>query len=154
MKYFIRLNDGTKYEIDELDYNTINGRINTGRYNGFYQMRGEINQGMQFNFKYFMTVEAKGDPKPKDKNVRNIDIAKHKPPEVGKPVKPIVGCQHDWNAPDTWEYIVKNIHGKLQYRKRCVLGCGKVSPLIKPKEVKVVMETNGKTLDDVKQVAV
>jgi len=149
MKYFIKLHDGSKYEVDELDYNTINGRIATGRYNGYYQMRGKINTGMQFSFKYFLTIEQEGTPRPKDEIVRNIDISKRKPPEVGKPVKLPKGCPHDWANPETYKYVVENVNGRFQYRKQCPL-CNKVSSLVKPKEVEAVKKSQGKTLEDVK----
>lgn len=151
MKYFIKLHDGTKFEIDALDYNVINHRIATGRYNGYYKIRGGINDGMQFSFKYFMSIHTEGTPPLKDEPVRNLDIDKFKLPEVGKPAEAPKGCPHDWTDPGTYSYIVKNVNGKMQYRKQCPL-CKKVSPLVKPREVKVVMEADGRTLEDVKQI--
>ena len=148
LKYFYRLHDGSKTEVDELDYNNICGRINTGRYNGFYLHRGIINPDKKFAFKYFMCIETEGTPPPKDQIVRKIDIDKRKPGEVGKPKEIIKGCPHDWNKPETWQYIQTNVNGRIQYRKEC-LTCKKVSSLVKPKEVKNAMEQDGKTIADV-----
>ena len=149
-RFYFKMQDGSKYEIDELDYNTLCGRIANGRYNGYYQVRGKINVGMRFAFKYFMTINAEGTPPPKDdlQPDRNINIEKRKPQPVGKTEEKPKGCPHDWNKPEDWEYTKKNFDGKMQYRKRC-LECGKVSPLIKPKEVELVMKLVDKTLDNV-----
>jgi len=148
MKYFYRLHDGSRYEVDKLDYNNICGRISNGRYNGYYLHRGKINPNMKFAFKYFMNIETEGIER-KDEIVRNIDVDKRKPPEVGKPKKIVKGCQHDWNDDqETWQYIQTNIDGRIQYRKEC-LSCKKVSMLVKPKEVESVMQSVGKTISDV-----
>ena len=147
-RFYFKMQDGSKYEVDELDYNNLCGRISNGRYNGYYTIRGQINTGMRFAFQYFMTIEAEGTPAPKDKSVRNIDIEKHKPKPVGEVEEKPKGCPHDWNNPEHWEYVKKNINGKLQYRKRC-LNCSKVSSLIKPREVELVMKEVEKTLADV-----
>ena len=149
-KYFIKLHDGSKYEIDLLDFNHIKHRINTGRTKGFYVMRGELSKGMSFAFQYFMSLEVEGKEPPKDKQVRNIDPEKFAPPAVGKVPKKRSGCQHDWNDDKTWEYVQKNVHGKIQYRKQCP-SCKKVSSLIKPQQVKNYMAGMNKTLDDVKE---
>ena len=146
--FHFKMQDGSEYEVDELDYNNLCGRISNGRYNGYYTVRGKINTGMRFAFQYFMIVKATGDPEKKDEPVRNIDVNKHKPQPVGKVEEKPKGCPHDWNNTEHWEYVKKNINGKLQYRKRC-LECGKVSSLIKPREVEVAMEAEDKTLDDV-----
>ena len=134
LKFFYRLHDGSKFEVDELDYNNICGRISTGRFNGYYLHRGKINPNMKFAFKYFMSISTEGTPKPKDEIVRKIDINKRKPPEVGKPKKVIKGCPHDWNKPETYRYIQENIGGRIQYRKEC-LKCKKVSQLVDRKSV-------------------
>lgn len=149
LKYFIKLHDGSKYEIDKLDYNHIMHRINTGRTKGFYSMRGEKNPDLSFAFPYFMTLETEGDQPPADKPVRNIDPEKFTPPAVGKVPKKRTACPHDWNVDGTWEYVQKNINGKIQYRKQCPT-CKKQSSLIKPQQVKNYMESMNKTLDDVK----
>ena len=148
MKFFYKLHDGSRTEVDELDYNNICGRINTGRFNGFYLHRGKINPDTKFAFKYFMCIETEGLPKAKDELVRNIDIEKHKPQPVGKVEEKPKGCPHDWNNPEDWEFVKKNFNGRIQYRKRC-LECRKVSSLIKPKEVELAMESVDKTLNDV-----
>jgi len=147
-RFYFKMQDGSRYEVDELDYNTLCGRIANGRYTGYYQIRGIINAGMKFAFKYFMTIEAEGSPKVKDEPVRNVDIEKHKPQPVGKVEEKPKSCPHDWNNPDHWEYVKKNFGGKMQYRKRC-LSCKKVSSLIKPREIELVMKVIDKTLDDV-----
>ena len=103
---------------------------------------------MRFAFQYFMTIESKGEPEPKDEQVRNIDIEKHKPKPVGKVAEKPKGCPHDWQNSEHFEYVKKNFDGKLQYRKRC-LECGKVSSLIKPREVELALEAIDKTLADV-----
>ncbi len=148
MKYFVKLHTGEEYEIDKLDYNHIKHRINTGRTNGFYAMRGTQNPNLKFSFKYFMCLNTTGTPKPKDEIVRKIDPEKFAPTPVGKPLAQPKGCGHDWQNPDDWEYVQKNVNGKLQYRKQCYK-CKKVSPLLKPQEVKNEMEALGKTLEDV-----
>ena len=150
MKYFFKLHDGTRYEIDELDYNNLTHRIATGRVMGFYAMRGKINAGMRFQFKYFMSLETEGKPKPKDEIVRNIDVNKRalKVVEPKEPPKDPNKCDHNWHNPEHYEYVVMNVSGKSQYRKRC-LRCKAVSSLVKPKEVENAMKEIGKTLDDV-----
>ncbi len=150
-KFFFKMQDGSKYEIDELDYNKLCGRIVSGRTNGYYIMRGTINADMKFAFQYFMTIEVEGEAKAKDEPVRNIDIEKYKPQPVGKVKEVLKGCNHDWNKPEDWEYVKKNCSGKMQYRKRCVK-CSKVSSLIKPREIELAMEAIDKTLNDVLDV--
>ena len=150
LKYFVKLHDGSKYEVDKLDFNHITHRISTGRTNGFYIMRGTKNANLSFAFKYFMTLETTGEDKPKDKSVRNINTEKLAPVLVGKPAISSTGCTHDWNNEDDWIYVHKNFGGKIQYRKQCKT-CGKVSSLIKPQQVKLYMEHNGQTLDEVKE---
>ena len=103
---------------------------------------------MRFAFQYFMTLRVEGTAPPKDEPVRNIDVNKRKPAEVGKVKEEPKGCPHDWNNPEHYEYVKKNINGKLQYRKRC-LNCSKVSSLIKPREVEIAMEKIEKNLDAV-----
>ena len=147
-RFYFKMQDGSRYEVDELDYNTLCGRITSGRSNGYYTIRGTINAGMRFAFQYFMILETEGSPKAKDEPVRNIDIEKHKPQPVGKVEKKSKGCGHDWNKPEDWEYVKKNFNGRVQYRKQC-LKCENVSSLIKPREVKSAMELVGKTLNDI-----
>jgi len=151
-RFYFKMQDGSRYEMDELDYNNLCGRISNGRYNGYYTIRGKINTDMRFAFQYFMTIEAEGTPVPKDEPVRNIDIEKHKPQPVGKDEEKSKECTHDWNKPEDWEYVTKNFNGKMQYRKRC-LACGKVSSLIKPREVELAMEAIDKTLNDVLDIS-
>ena len=150
MKYYVKLHNGDKYEIDKLDYNHVKHRIVSGRTNGFYVVRGETNKDLSFAFQYFMTLETEGKERPKDKTVRDIDPEKFAPPLVGKPKVIPKGCQHDWNNLNDWEYVFKNIGGKIQYRKMCK-SCQKTSMLVKPKEVENFMETRGLTMDDVKE---
>ena len=149
--FYFKMQDGSRYEVDELDYNNLCGRISNGRYNGYYTIRGKINNGMRFAFQYFMTIEAEGDAPAKDESVRNINIEKRKPQPVGKVEEKPKGCPHDWNNSEHFEYVVKNINGKLQYRKRCI-NCKKVSSLIKPREVELAMEAIDKTLENVTDI--
>ena len=151
MKFFFKMQDGFEYEVDELDYNNLCGRIANGRSQGYYKVRGTINTDMRFAFQYFMTIRKEGKEKPKDMPVRNIDVEKRKPTPVGKVKEVPKGCPHDFNNQEHFEYVVKNFDGKLQYRKRC-LECGKVSSLIKPKEVENAMLAIDKTLTDVLDV--
>ena len=151
MKYYFKMQDGSEFEVDELDYNNLCGRIATGRSQGYYKVRGSINTDMRFAFQYFMTIRKEGKEPPKDKMVRNIDINKRKPTPVGKLPVELKGCPHDFNKAEDFEYVVKNFDGKLQYRKRC-LECGKVSSLVKPKEVENAMKAIDKTLADVLDV--
>lgn len=150
-KYILKLHNGDKYEVDLIDYNHIMHRINTGRTKGFYTIRGEKSANLSFSFQYFMSIEPEGEAPKKDKVVRKIDPEKFAPPAVGKaiPMKRS-GCGHDWNDDKTYEYVQKNIHGKIQYRKQCTT-CKKVSSLVKPQQVKNYMAGLNKTLDDVKE---
>ena len=149
MKYFITLFTGQEYEVSEMDYHNIEHRIGSGRTNGFYNMRGDINPSLKFAFKYFMSIEKRGREKPKNIPVRNLDPKKFEAPKVGKPEKISKKCPHDWNNPDDFEYVKKTVNGKVQHRKECK-ECKGLSPLIKPREAELAMEAINKTIDDIK----
>lgn len=149
-KYFVELSNGTTIEIDELDFNNIQQRIATGRTNGWYSQRGEA-MGKQhqwsFQFKWLSNLWADKDEK-KDVPIRNIDVDKRKPPEVGKVEEPVEGCDHDWNDPSRYEYVTQIVGGVNRYYKQCN-DCGAKSILIKKREVELSMEADGKTINDV-----
>lgn len=147
MQYFFKLHDGSRYEIDILDYNHLQSRISNGRHKGYYQVRGEINSQMRVNMEYFVCLEKEGTER-KDITIRNIDVEKRTPPKVGTVEPKKTGCGHSWTKPETYNFVVANIGGKMQYRKQCPK-CNKRSMLVKPLEVKNAMADRGKTLEDV-----
>jgi hypothetical protein len=156
-KYFICLSSGKTFEISALDFNNLQGRINTGRGNNWYTQRAPVVGGefqeWSVNFKDIATVYSDGlgtQAKNKDKSV--IDIDKRLPPKVGKKEEVVVEtCSHSWDDPETFNYVTQVVNGINRYYKQCPK-CEVKSPLIKKREVEIVMENKGKTLEDVPEI--
>jgi hypothetical protein len=156
-KFYIQLTDGTTFEIGELDFNNIDGRIRKGSVAGWYRQRDlDFDEGAKhdwkLNFKDIALVYS-DKPEIKDRVIRGpekIDINKRKSKTVGAddPPKPKKGCAHDWNNPEHWEYVSCFVGGVQRYHKQCH-ECGGRSTLIKKREVEVNMEKRGQKLDDV-----
>ena len=150
-EFFVETTSGTIFKISELDFNNINGRISRGQTNAWYTQRGETvgdRANWSLQFKYISAVYANKE-KPMDKPVRDLDIEKRLPPKVGKVEEAPKGCSHDWNKPETYEFVTQIVNGLNRYHKMCK-ECGAKSNLIKTREVELAMEAEGKTLDDVR----
>lgn len=150
-EFFIETTSGTVFKISELDFNNLEGRISRGNTNGWYAQRGETvgeRANWKLQFQYISAVWANKE-KPMDKPVRNIDTEKRLPPKVGKVEEESKDCSHDWNRPECYEYVTQVVNGLNRYFKECK-ECGAKSTLIKKREVELAMETEGKTLDDVR----
>ena len=153
-KFFVQLSSGDKFEISELDYNNIDGRVARGASNGWYFQRGLAmgeRHEYRFQFKDLAGFWADSDA-PNVKKTANIDIDKRVPPEVGKPEsEKAENCPHNWNDPDSFIYVTQMVNGLNRYYKQCVK-CGAKSQLIKKREVELVMESKGLSLNDVELV--
>jgi hypothetical protein len=150
-KFFIQLSSGDKFEISELDYNNVQGRIVTGRSNGWYVQRGEsigARHNWAIQFKDVSGIWSDQDKRERVKMVRDIDIEKRLPPEVGQLEEVKDGDCHDWNNPDTWEFKKQSVNGADRYFKVCKT-CGAKSVIIKKREVEVFMTAQDKTLNDI-----
>ena len=60
-------------------------------------------------------------------------------------------CNHNWNDPESYEYVTTLVSGVNRYYKQCPK-CTAKSTLIKKREVELAMEAAGKTLDDVELI--
>ena len=153
-KFFIQLSAGTSFEISELDFNNIDGRIRQGKTNGWYVQRDENflagdRHGWKVSFQDIASVFSDA-PERKDRTIRTdvMDLNKHKSQPVGKIETPVKGCDHNWNNPEDYEYITTIHDGRNRYWKQCNK-CGNKSTLIKKREVEIAMEKGGQTIDDV-----
>jgi hypothetical protein len=153
-KFFVKLSSGDKFRISELDFNNIKGRLNKGSTNGWYIQRGESFDdvhGWSIQFKDIAGFWA-DSPELKDREIRNIDIEKRLPPQVGK-LEPenTEACNHNWNDEETWTHVTTIVDGVNRYYKQCNT-CGAKSRLIKKREVELAQEKKGLTIDDVELV--
>jgi hypothetical protein len=154
-KFYIQLSSGDKFEISELDFNNVKGRVASGKTNGWYTQRGETcnnsRHDWQISFKDIASVFS-NKPELKDRTIKNpesIDINKRKPEEVGKPEeKKDDKCSHDWNKPSDWTYVTQVVGGVNRYYKQCI-SCNAKSTLIKKREVELAQEAIGETLDTI-----
>lgn len=153
-KFYVELSSGSTFEISELDFNVIDGRIRNGKTNGWYVQRDENflkgdRHGWKISFKDIATVYS-GAPENKDRTLRDnvIDLEKHKSKPVGKKPEKPKGCGHDWNNPEDYTFITKIHDGRNRYYKHCA-ECGGKSQLIKKREVELAMENDGLTINDV-----
>ena len=152
-QFYVLMSSGEKFLISELDFNNLKGRIARGQTNGWYMQRGPSmgdRHEWQVQFKdvagFWSDRPAKGD---KPKAAGTIDVAKRLPPEVGKKEpEPVAECLHDWNRPETYTYVTEIVNGVNRYYKQCP-ECECKSQLIKKREVELIMEAQGKTIDDV-----
>jgi hypothetical protein len=153
-KFFIQLSSGDKFEISELDYNNVTGRVALGKTNGWYTQRGESMKNSRNDWQIaFKDVAAvfTNRPEMKDRVIKKeeaIDIDKRKPPEVGKIKEKDPGCPHDWNDTTHWSYVTQIVGGVNRYHKQCI-SCGAKSTLIKKREVELAQEKIGETLDTI-----
>jgi len=152
-KFYIQLTSGEQWEISELDYNHIDHRIGSGRTNGWYAQRGEMQESERHEWKIaFKDVAAVWADREKieDKKIKPIDVDKFKMKDVGKPEidESKSTCNHDWNDPQTWHHVTTIKNGNNRYHKMCN-ECGAKSPLIKKREVEVAQEAIGETLDTI-----
>lgn len=155
-KFYLQLGSGEKFEISEIDFNNIDGRIGRGATSGWYAQRGILEgaskHGWKVAFKDVAAVWASA-PENKDRTIRKdgvIDINKRKMPEVGKIEKPKdTKCKfHNWDDSTTWHHITNIVGGMNRYYKMCP-ECKAKSTLIKKREVELAQLAIGETLDTV-----
>lgn len=153
--FWIILSSGDKFEVSELDFNHLKGRVSRGQTNGWYMQRGPAmgdRHEWQIQFKYLAGFWADQEAiVAEDTPVKPVDIEKRLPPKVGKKEEPSPKCNHDWNNIGTYEFVAQNVNGVNRYYKRCTK-CETKSTLIKTREVELAMQANGKTLDDVTMI--
>lgn len=154
-KFFIKLSSGDQFEISELDFNNIKGRVSSGRSNGWYHQRGEsigAKHDWSIQFKDVASFWSDSDKRVKVKKIRDIDVEKRLPPEVGaNDPEPEPKCQHDWNNPETYEFKSQTVSGIDRYYKVC-RKCGAKSTIVKKREVELAMQKENKTLDDIMSI--
>ena len=152
-KFYVQMSSGDKFLISELDFNNLKGRIGRGQTNGWYMQRGP-SMGDRHDWKIqFKDVAGFWADQPEGERTKKpegaIDVNKRVLPEVGKQEtekKP--ECLHDWNRPETYHYVTMIVNGVNRYYKYCSK-CNTKSQLIKKREVELMMESQGKTIDDV-----
>ena len=154
-QYFIETGNGNIFEISELDFNNIQGRIARGQTKGWYSQRGDnIGDRCQWRIQFDEIASTwSNKPKREDRPVRNLDVQKHVPPQVKKPEEPedLTKCPHNWNVEEDYEFVTTIVNGLNRYYKMCKK-CGGKSQLVKKREVELAMEKNGLTINDVELV--
>ena len=151
-KFYVMLQTGNKFQISELDFNNLEGRLRRGQVKGFYYQRGENCDPAYNNWAVqieHIAMFYADQPERKNEPVRNLDLEKHKNKPVGKPApKEVPDCDHNWSNPDHFEYVTQVVNGVNRYYKMCNK-CGAKSTLIKKREVEVAMEASGGSINDV-----
>jgi len=152
-KFYIETTTGRKFEISELDFNNLQGRVDKGATLGWYMQRGPTLGDVaewRIQLKDIALFYADKD-EAKDEPVRNIDVNKRKPAKVGakdKKKEEPVKCNHDFSNPSHFEYVTQIVSGVNRYYKQCN-ECNAKSTLIKKREVELAMEAAGNSIDDV-----
>jgi len=152
-KFFVETTTSKVFEISELDFNNLKGRISRGTTKGWYMQRGETVGDIadwRIQIKDIAMFFSDKD-EPKNEPVRDIDVEKRVPPEVGakdpKP-EPDKTCVHNWQDPSQFTYVTQIVNGVNRYFKQCNKCNGK-STLIKKREVEVAMKASGESINDV-----
>jgi hypothetical protein len=152
-KFYIESTTGQKFEISELDFNNLKGRVNRGQTNGWYMQRGDTMGDVadwRIQVKDIAMFYADKDA-PKKEPARNVDVNKRTPVEPGDKDEKVVQepkCVHNWLDPDCYEYVTQIVSGINRYYKQCN-ECGAKSQLIKKREVEIAMEAKGLSINDV-----
>lgn len=149
ISFWMLMSSGQKFEISETDYNNLIGRISRGSTAGWYAQRGRgfgDMHGWRFQLKDIAGIWTTAD---QELERENVDIAKRLPPEVGESKEVVEPkCDHDWNDPNSWEYVTQIVSGINRYYKQCNTCKGK-SQLVKKREVETYMTNAGLSIDDV-----